>query len=347
MFAVFTIQKEGEESDMTRSLQELCELQIENEKIVRKASFLELDDIIKISALFYTAKKIAPDVEKIRACKAILKTKTGIFSNFRGLLQFAIQVKMSVSPDPEAYLDAVLAIYKKLAEGRILPGEIFAMAAMTIYDMSGDRDVDSVIATVREAYARIKQKHKFLTDENDMSFIAMMVLSGRDVDQALEEVEMLYANLKERFSIPSDTAQSAALVLSMSRKPVEQKVESFISFYKALKEVKHATSKEKAMSVYAAFTDLDVPRELLVNEIGEADEWLKHQKGYGFLSSSDVRRVMAAALVLQQHELQTAVPAHTEVATVVSQLIAEEVIFMMIMLIVISVSVSTTVNSSR
>ena len=58
-------------------------------------------------------------------------------------------------------------------------------------------------------------------------------------------------------------------------------------------------------------------------------------------------RVMAAALVLQQHELQGAVPVHAEAATVVSQLIAEEVIFMMIMLIVISVSVSTAVNSSH
>ena len=331
---------------MTKSLSELCELQIENEKIIRKASFLELDDIIKVGALFYTVRDLTPDAEKIRVCKGILKRKTGIFSNFRGFLQFAIQVKMAVSPDPEAYLDAVLAIYKKLAEGRILPGEIVAMTAMTIYDLAGDRDADSVIAAVREAYVKIKQKHKFLTDENDLSYIAMIVLSGEDVERKLEEVEMLYVSLKERFRMPSDTAQSAAMVLSMSRKPVEQKVESFISFYKALKEAKHATSKGKSMSVYAAFTDLDAPLEKLVDEVGEADNWLKHQKGYGILSSSDVRRVMAAALVLQLHELQSAVPVHTEAVSVVSQLIAEEVIFMMIMLIVISVTASTTVNSS-
>ena len=337
--------QEAEKCVMANSLQELCGLQIENEKIIRKASFLELDEVIKVGALFYTVRNISPDGEKIRACKEILKRKTGIFSNFRGFLQFAIQVKMSVSPDPEAYLDAVLAIYKKLAEGRILPGEIIVMTAMTIYDLSDGRDVDSVIAAVKEAYAKIRQKHKFLTNENDLSYIAMMVLSGKDMDRQLEEVEILYAALKERFHMPSDTAQSAALVLSMSSKPADQKAESFISFYQALKEVKHATSKGKAMSVYAAFTDLDAPRELLVDEIGQAEDWLRHQKGYGILSSSDVRRVMAAALVLQQHELQSPVPVHTETATVVSQLIAEEVIFMMIMLIVISISVSNTVNS--
>ena len=331
---------------MTESLRELCELQIENERILRKSSFLELDDVIKVGALFYTAKKITADTEKIRACREILKRKTGIFSNFRGFLMFAIQVKMSVEPDPEAYLDAVLAVYNKLKEGRILPGEILAMAAMTLYDHAGDRDVDSVIATVRDVYARIKQKHRFLTDENDLSFIALMVLSGKDVDRTLEEVEELYTALKERFRMPSDTAQSAAMVLSMSEMPAEQKVESFIGFYEALKKAKHATSKAKAMSVYAAFTDLDAPGELFIEEIGEVDDWLKHQKGYGILSSSDVRRVMAATLVLQQHETQSAVTVNTEASMVVSQLIAEEVLFTMIMIIVISTSASMTFNSN-
>ena len=332
---------------MTRTLQELCELQIENEKIVRKASFLEYDDVIKVGALFYTAGNTSPDAEKIRECKGILKRKTGIFSNFRGFLMYAVQVKMSTAPDPEAYLDTVLAIYHKLAEGRFLPGEMVAMAAMVIYDQSKGRDTDSVIAAVREAYARIKQKHKFLTDENDLSFIALMVMSGKDVDQTTDEVETLYTALKERFRMPSDTAQSAALVLSMSEKPVEQKVESFISFYEALKEAKHATNKEKAMSVYAAFTDLDVPMDVLVEEIGEAEDWLKSQKGYGFLSSSNVRRVMAATLVLQQHGSQIGVSAHTEASMVVSQLIAEEVIFVMIMIIVISASFANAANSSH
>ena len=60
---------------MTKSLSELCELQIENEKIIRKASFLELDDIIKVGALFYTVRDLTPDAEKIRVCKGILKKK--------------------------------------------------------------------------------------------------------------------------------------------------------------------------------------------------------------------------------------------------------------------------------
>ena len=331
---------------MNQSLRDLCELQIENERIIRGVSFLEDGNVIKVGALFYTMGKATADPEKIRASKEILKRKTGIFSNFRGLLKFAIQVKMASEPDPEAYLDHVLEIYDKLAAGRILPGEILAMTAMTVYDQLDGRDADSAVATIKEVYARIKQKHRFLTDENDLSYIAMMVLSGKNVDQTVEEVESLYAALKERFRIPSDTAQSVALILSMSKKPVEQKAENYIGLYKALKEAKHATSKQKVMSVYAAFADLDISRDLLVEEIGEAEEWLRQQKGYGLLSSSDVRRVMAATLVLQHHGETGTVAVHTEASTVASQVIAEEVIFTMIMMIAVSASISSAASRS-
>ena len=55
---------------------------------------------------------------------------------------------------------------------------------------------------------------------------------------------------------------------------------------------------------------------------------------------------MAATLALQLHESQSAVPLQTEASTVVSQLIAEEVIFTMIMIIVISISASNVANEA-
>ena len=326
---------------MNQQLQRLCELQIENEKIVRKAAILEMEELAKMGALFYTAKGRQADPERIKECKAILKRKTGIFSNFRGYLQYAVQVKMSLETDPEAWLDSVMGIYKKLVEGRALPGEILAMTAITIYEQGRGKDIDQVIAQTKEAYASIKKTHKFLTDESDMSFIALMVLCGKDVNKTVAEVEELYLALKDRFRMPSDTAQAAALVLSMSEKPTAQKAEDFIGLYEALKAEKHATSKGKPMSIYAAFADANIPRDEAVAEIGEVEAWLKGQKGYGFLSEPDIRRVMAATLVLQRHEAASADPVGAGVASVVTQVIAEEVILTIIMLLVITITASS------
>lgn len=327
---------------MNQTLQELCDLQIKNEAIVRKASLLEDDEQIKIGALFYTTKNQQADEEQIRRCKDILKSKTGVFSNFRGMLGFAIRAKISVAADPEKYLDRIIEIYNKLKEGRKLPGEILVMAAITICDQANGKDVDAVIAEVKETYARIKARHKFMTSENDMTFIALMVLSGKDVDQTVEEVEAIYLALKDRFRIPSDTAQAVALILAMSEKPVDEKVDEFLALYEDLKAVKHATSKQRAMSVYAAFADLDIPKDMLVKDISAVEDFLRRQKGYGIISSSDVRRVMSATLVLQNYGTQSTSYA----ASAVSSVIAEDVILTIIMIIVITTSVNFVVINS-
>ena len=331
---------------MDQKLQERCNLQIENEQIVRKAGVLQFEELSKMGALFFTAKGRTADREKIKQCRDILKQKTGIFSNFRGNLEFAIRVRMSLEANPEAYIDSIISIYNKLKEGMILPGEILTMTAMTIYEQSNGQNVDQIISETREAYARIKQAHKFLTDEKDMSFVALMVMSGKDVDKTIDEVEEIYLLLKEKNRLHPDAVQAAALILSMSNKPTEQKVEDFAELYEALRADKHGTSKGKAMSIYAAFADLDVPRDVVLQELSEVDDWLKRHKGYGLLSTSgDVRRVMAATLVLQHHEADSLASANTGASTVLSQVIAEEVIMTVIMIIVVSSTVVVTINN--
>lgn len=331
---------------MDQKLQDRCNLQIKNEQIVRKAGILQFEELAKLGALFYTAEGRTADREKIKQSRDILKQKTGIFSNFRGNLEFAIRVRMSLEANPEAYIDRIISIYNKLKEGRILPGEILTMTAMTIYEQSKDQNVDQIITETREAYARIKQAHKFLTDESDMSFVALMVMSGRDVDKTIDEVEKIYLTLKEKYRLHPGAVQAAALVLAMSNKPTEQKVTDFVELYENLRADKHGTSKGKAMSIYAAFADLEIPRDIIIQEIGEVENWLKQQKGYGVLStSSDVRRVMAATLVLQHHEADSLASVNTGASTVISQVIAEEVIMTIIMIIVVSTTVTITLNN--
>ena len=331
---------------MDQKLQDRCNLQIENEQIVRKAGILQFEELAKLGALFYTAEGRTADKENIKQSRDILKQKTGIFSNFRGNLEFAIRVRMSLEANPEAYIDRIISIYNKLKEGRILPGEILTMTAMTIYEQSKDQNVDQIITETREAYARIKQAHKFLTDESDMSFVALMVMSGKDVDKTIDEVEKIYLTLKEKYRLHPGAVQAAALVLAMSNKPTEQKVTDFVELYENLRADKHGTSKGKAMSIYAAFADLEIPRDIIIQEIGEVENWLKQQKGYGVLStSSDVRRVMAATLVLQHHEADSLASVNTGASTVISQVIAEEVIMTIIMIIVVSTTVTITLNN--
>ncbi len=311
---------------MEQKLQDFIDFQLANEKTTRKISALEHDGVTKLSALFFTVANQNADLDKIKASREILKKKMGLFSNFRGTFDIIISTKMALAEDPEKYLDDVIDIYKKLVSDKKIPGETYVMTAITIYEQAGDKDIDDIIAKTKEAYAKIKEQHKFLTDETDMSFIAMMVMSEKDIDQTVNEVEETFNLLKQEYKVPSDAAQGAALVLSMTNKSVQEKCKAFMDIYTAMKEKKQQTSKNRCMVIYAACVVVNMPQDVVVEAMSETESILKKNQGYGALTGGqDIRRVFAGALVILNHLLGSDSDGVSE-TNLVSQIVTQEVI---------------------
>ena len=332
---------------MRPSLQERCEVQIRNEAALHKGAKLELEQVVKLAAMMHANAGRDVDVERLKECKRILKDKVGVFSNFRGYMQYLVQVKMALSDDPNAYIDGVLDVYQRLKEGIKIPGEMVAMAATTIYENCPLESRAEVVDKTRKVYAKLKEQHRFLTGEEDMALIALMILAGIDPDQAADKAEELYVMLKDRYLPGSDTPQSAAMILALSDKPAEQKAADFVDLYETCKAAGHATSKDKAMAIYATFADLDADRAEIVAEIGEVDEWLKKQKGYGALGvGASIRRLFAATLVLEDRQ-NTDATAATGATNAVAQAIVEELVLILISIIVTAIVVNTVVCSSH
>ena len=331
---------------MRTSLKTRCEAQIRNEQALNKGHMLEFEAVIKLCALLYTNAAREVDSQRIKECKGILKNREGIFSNFRGTLEYVIQVKMALSDDPSAYIDGVKRVYDRLKVGHTLPGSMIAMAATTIYDNCPAKDLEAVVDKTNEAFEKVNKKHRFLTDESDMALIALMVMEGKNPDQVVNEAEEIFRALKDRYRIGSDAAQAAAMTLSLSDKPTSQKVEDFISLYEACKEAGHATSKGKEAAVYALFADLEPSRAELVNEIGEVDDLLKKEKGYGVLGvGGSMRRLFAATLVLVDRQAKKNVEAIGASSAVV-QAIVEELVLILVMILVTSVVISSSASYS-
>ena len=328
---------------MKQSLQARCEAQIRNETTMRKAAKIEYEPVLKLCAMMHVNAGREVDPERMKECAQILKNKAGIFSNFRGTLQRVVVAKMALAEDPDAYIDSVMDVYGQLKAGRKLPGEMFAMAATTIVDNCPAEKRADVVEKTRDTYARVKEAHPFLTDESDLSLIALMIMAGKDPGQAAEEAEELFRAMKEDYKIGSDVAQSAAMVLALSDKPADRKLKDFFGLYDACREAKHATSRDKAMVIYAAFAAADFNLDETVAAIGETDDWLKGQKGYGaFVLGSSERRLFAAATVLE--DMQAGSPASTAVTGAVAQTIVEELVLILVMIIVTSIIVTTNMN---
>ena len=330
---------------MKPSLQARCEAQIRNETAMRKAAKIEYEQVLKLCAMMHVSAGREVDPDRMKECAQVLKTRAGIFSNFRGTLQRVVVAKMALAEDPAGYIDSVTDVYDRLKAGRKLPGEMLAMAATTIVDNCPAEKRAEVVEKTRDTYARVKEAHPFLTDDNDMSLIALMIMAGKDPGQAAEEAEGLFRAMKEDYRIGSDVAQSAAMVLALSDKPTDRKLKDFFGLYEACKEAKHNTAKDKAMVIYAAFANTDFDLAETVAAIGETDDWLKGQKGYGaFALGANERRLFASAMVLEDMQAGGAASA-TAVTGAVTQAVVEELVLILVMILVTSIIVSTNMNN--
>lgn len=332
---------------MKPSLQARAQAQVQNEVALRKVSKLGFEEVVKLGAMLYTNAGKQVDADRIKECKRILKSKAGVFSDFRSVLELVVEIKMALSDDPEAYLDAVMGIYERLKGGRVFTSSMLAMASTTIYENCPPERLDEVVNGTLEAYARVKEQHRFLTDDADMSMIALMIMAGRDVDGAVAEAESLFQTMKANYKIGSDVAQSASMVLALCDKPAEQKVAEFFDLYQACKDAGHATSRDKSMVIYSAYAGKSYDRSEVVATIGELDEWLKGQKGYGMLGvGGSMRRLFAASMTLEDIQLGSAA-SKAGVTGAVTQAVVEELVVILMMIILTSIIISTSVASSH
>ena len=332
---------------MRPSLQARAQAQVQNEAVLRKVAKLGFEEVIKLGAMMCTNVGKEADVGRIKDCKRILKSKAGLFSDFRSTLEFVVRTKMALAGDPEAYIDAVMGVYEKLKGKRIFTSSMLAMASTTIYENCPPERLDEVVNDTLEAYARLKEQHSFLTDDADLSMIALMIMAGKDVDGAVDEAESLFQTMRANYKIRSDVAQSAAMVLALCDKPAEQKIAEFFDLYQACKDAGHATSRDKSMVIYAAFAGKSYDRAEVVATIGELDEWLKGQKGYGMFGvGGSMRRLFAASMTLEDIQVGSAA-SEAGVTGAVTQVVVEELVVILMMIILTSIIISTAAASSH
>ena len=331
---------------MNQTLQAKCDQLVANDRIIKKAGFLESTSLVKLGSLLYLFEGTTPDLERIKACRKILKSKVGFFSNFRGTLGFIVPIKMALADDPEAYIDYTIQIYQQLTEGRLFSGEMLAMSALAIADLCPAERAGEVVAKTREAYARLRKAHPILTNHYDMVLIALMCIVGSDVDVTLAEAEELYNDLHGR-GLSGDASQASSMVLALIDGPAQQKAEVFMELYAALKAAKHATPRNDSMAIYAPFVGLDVPRDTIVADISEVDAWLKEQKGYGALGvGKTIRRLFAAAVALDTYEDGSAQAKTTASASAVAQSVVEQIVLVITMAMLVAVISASSTSSN-
>ena len=95
---------------MKAELQTLCDLFITNRDAVRQVFKWDSSYVHPLCANIFCARGKNADVEALARCREIIKSQTGVFSNFRGNLRPTLAAMLAVGERPEEKMSRALTL---------------------------------------------------------------------------------------------------------------------------------------------------------------------------------------------------------------------------------------------
>lgn len=330
---------------MNSSLQEKCDLLVENKKIIADTFKWNADTMNLAAALLFTAAGRRAESDALKSAEELLRRETGAFSVFRGTIKAPLLCKMLLSGRPEDFLKQTVKFYELLNHKKWFSSEYNALAAAILAEHAAENDGTAVIERTNEMYALMKRQHPWLTSGEDIVLAAILAATEADISTLAAEAERNYVRLKNVFR-NSDAARSLSLVLAMNEKPAEEKCARVFQLYDGLKEAGHKYGSGVQLAALGTLTMLNIPAEQLVRETADADTYLQGHKGFGNLMlGSDMRRMYAAQMVLQHHLAEAPEARDIVLGSMLAFTIAMEIATIAMISSVIAVSTINSVNS--
>ena len=307
---------------MQNDLSTLVRRFIEARDAIRAAFKMESEYIYPVCAQIFLAADRPVEAEQLERCKALVKSTTGPFSNFRGNVRLPLLCMLTAGDEPEARWERTQRCYALLKEA-FFSSQYLALAALLLGDGAKEEDLPALAARGKGLYQRMKQEHPFLTGQEDSVFALLLAESPRSDDALIEDMEACYTLLDQRFP-KGDGLQTASHVLALSDDAPERKVERMLSLFDGIEAAGGKYGKDRQLPILAALSLSDGSEEALVADMLELNGLLSQEKGYKGVFGLDKRtRMMHAAMLLslpdRQTDLVNAAAQQTTLAMIAAQ----------------------------
>ena len=307
---------------------------VENYRILSEENKMEFPEMVLACAGIFLAAGVTPDMNRVAACKKLLKSKAGIFSNFRGSDELLVRCKMALSADPELYFENLEREYQRIKT--FFSGEQTVLAAMILAEQGSS--VEDLAEKTKQIYKDMKEAHPWLTSENDLPFAALMAVSGRDASSVYAEAEEIYALLGKNLHADKDTRQMLSHILAIRSGSAAEKCEKLCALADGLKAAGHSLGRGSRLAILGILADSTLPTASLVERISETDDFLKQYKPFHgiFGVGKDCRRMFAVQIVHSSLSNEDSLGTSAMVAASVELAI----ITMILLMIIVSTSAS-------
>ena len=312
---------------------------VENYRILSGRNKMEFPEMVLACAGIFLAAGVTPDMNRLAECKKLLKSKAGIFSNFRGSDELLVRCKMALSADPELYFENLEREYQRIKT--FFSGEQTVLAAMILAEQGSS--VEDLAEKTKQIYKDMKEAHPWLTSENDLPFAALMAVSGRDASSVYAEAEEIYALLGKNLHADKDTRQMLSHILAIRSGSAEEKCDKLCALADGLKAAGHSLGRGSRLAILCILADSTLPTASLVERICETDDFLKQYKPFHgiFGVGKDCRRMFAVQIVHSSLSNEDSLGTSAMVAASVELAI----ITMILLMIIVSTSASYHASS--
>lgn len=324
---------------MNIELKSKCELLVSNRDAMHQAFRWNSESMMLAGSSFFVGLNWKADTVKLKHCEKILKQKSGLFSSYQGNVKMPLLCKMAVSENPEQYFEDVDSIVKQIKSLKWIETDYKVLAAMTLRDHLDMADIPGSAEKMIALYQGMKENHPWITSGEDVPFAAILAVSGMDTDALMLEMENCYKELSKTFR-DKNAVQSLSHILAIDPADTQIKCRKAEAVFNILKENKHKYGTGFELTVLGTLSMLDLTAEQIADEIMEADDYLKSQKGFGTFAMKDsVRRMYAALMVMDTH-MPPADHSHESIVnSMLAMVIAMEVCMMIVMTSVITATV--------
>ncbi len=285
---------------MRATLEDRCGLFIENRDIIRDRYKWENAILYPICANAFCVRGKTADPDRLRQCDALLKSRTGAFSNFRGSVRLPVLSMLAAGDAPEADLEQMLVNYELLKK-HFSRSEYLALAALLLAQNGGGKPADDVAQRARAIYERIRREHPFLTGSEDSVLSVLLALSDKDELVLIAEMEDCYKRLKPTFGSGNDL-QGATHVLALAEGATLEKCARLIALSDSLRAAGARFRPYRMLPLLAALSVLPVEISEATADVMDVYEYLRPLKGYRGIFGADRRTRLSHAVMLTADE---------------------------------------------
>lgn len=273
------------------------ELLVENQQDIKGEFFWQSSILQRLAALLYAAENRRIDSSAVRECYELIKSRTGVFSSFRGNTTMTLATLLSLRSNPSLLLDRVLSVYKLLKQTSFWSSDYLVIAAYQIAAGSSEDQHERIAEKTRAFYEAMKREHFFLTGQDDTIFAAMLGLSDIEIPAGTAHMERLFAALRPHFFSGNGLqALTQVLLLGGEVPGMEERV---LVLRDALREQGARLDRAETLSSLGVLALLPGDAGQIAREVAVTAENLRAQRGFGFWSSVSNRErlLLAASLV--------------------------------------------------